>query len=152
MNQTGKFSSKVWLDFDMFEVNGKQVAKCKHCNKDFTWSSKSGTTHLKNHLERCQSKKIKNQERQLTTFEISNLITRDSDESNFMFDQERSHLDFAKMIIKHQFPLDMVEQEFFKIFLKNLQPMFEFPLNDILLFNIHRIYKDKKEKLQLYFD
>ncbi|MBA0760100.1 hypothetical protein Gotri_022880 [Gossypium trilobum] len=55
-----KFSSKVWLDFDMFEVNGKQVAKCKHCNKDFTWSSKSGTTHLKNHLERCQSKKRKN--------------------------------------------------------------------------------------------
>ncbi|TYJ44854.1 hypothetical protein E1A91_A02G013700v1 [Gossypium mustelinum] len=147
-----KYSSKVWLDFDKFEVNGKQVAKCKHCNKDFTGSSKSGTTHLKNHLERCQSKKIKNQERQLITSEIGDLITRDSDESNFTFDQERSRLDFAKMIIKHQSPLDMAEQEFFKIFMKNLQPMFEFQSKDILLSDIHRIYKEEKEKLQLYFD
>ncbi|KAH1095961.1 hypothetical protein J1N35_012882 [Gossypium stocksii] len=147
-----KYSSKVWLDFNKFEVNGKQVAKCKYCNKDFTGSSKSGTTHLKNHLERCQSKKIKNQERQLITSEIGDLITQDSDESNFTFDQERSRLDFAKMIIKHQSPLDMAEQEFFKIFVKNLRPMFEFPSKDILLSDIHHIYKEEKEKLQLYFD
>ncbi|XP_031272667.1 zinc finger BED domain-containing protein RICESLEEPER 1-like [Pistacia vera] len=50
-----KLKSKVWEDFTKYEdKNGKELAKCKHCKKDFVGSSKSGTTHLKNHLKSCQ--------------------------------------------------------------------------------------------------
>ena len=39
-----------------------------------------------------------------------------------MFDEERSGLDFVRMIIKNGYPLNMVEHEDFIIFVKNLQP------------------------------
>ncbi|XP_031277061.1 zinc finger BED domain-containing protein RICESLEEPER 1-like [Pistacia vera] len=49
-----KLKSKVWEDFKKYEgINGKEWAKCKHCKKDFVGSSKSGTTHLRNHLKSC---------------------------------------------------------------------------------------------------
>ncbi|KAL1180970.1 hypothetical protein V6Z11_A02G015000 [Gossypium hirsutum] len=65
--------------------------------------------------------------------------------------QERSRLNFVKMIIKHGYPLDMADQEFFKNFVKDMQPMFEFQSKDISSY-IRSIYKEEKEKLQLYFD
>ncbi|XP_065620835.1 uncharacterized protein LOC112011061 isoform X2 [Quercus suber] len=50
--------SKVWNDFERVEVNGERRALCKHCRKHFSGSSKSGTTHLKNHLLRCSTIKF----------------------------------------------------------------------------------------------
>ncbi|XP_031259536.1 zinc finger BED domain-containing protein RICESLEEPER 1-like [Pistacia vera] len=49
-----KRRSKVWEDFT-YSVgkDGKEWAQCKHCKKEFVGSSKSGTTHLKNHLKSC---------------------------------------------------------------------------------------------------
>ncbi|KAK9995820.1 hypothetical protein SO802_020506 [Lithocarpus litseifolius] len=47
--------SKVWNDFERVEDNGERRALCKHCRKHFSGSSKSGTTHLKNHLSRCSA-------------------------------------------------------------------------------------------------
>ncbi|KAH9754280.1 zinc finger BED domain-containing protein DAYSLEEPER [Citrus sinensis] len=35
------------------DADGNVKAECKHCKKMFDGSSKKGTTHLKNHLERC---------------------------------------------------------------------------------------------------
>ncbi|XP_031249022.1 zinc finger BED domain-containing protein RICESLEEPER 1-like [Pistacia vera] len=53
-----KLKSKVWEDFTKYEgIDKKEWAKCKHCKKDFVGSSKSGTTHLKNHLKSCSSSK-----------------------------------------------------------------------------------------------
>ncbi|KAB2045690.1 hypothetical protein ES319_D01G178500v1, partial [Gossypium barbadense] len=80
---------KVWVGFDKFEEDGKQVAKCKHFPKVLTRSSKNGTTHLKV----CPGKKNQNQENQ-------------------------SHLDVLKMDIIHQHPLDLAGQEAFKNFEK----------------------------------
>ncbi|KAJ0035390.1 hypothetical protein Pint_25829 [Pistacia integerrima] len=49
-----KRRSKVWEDFT-YSVgkDGKEWAQCNHCEKEFVGSSKSGTTHLKNHLKSC---------------------------------------------------------------------------------------------------
>ncbi|TYH88555.1 hypothetical protein ES332_D01G195100v1 [Gossypium tomentosum] len=99
----GKSWFKVWVGFDKFEEDGKQVAKCKHFPKVLTRSSKNGTTHLKV----CPGKKNQNQENQ-------------------------SHLDVLKMDIIHQHPLDLAGQEAFKNFVKGLQSMFEFQSIDKL--------------------
>ncbi|KAK8307874.1 hypothetical protein V6Z12_D02G015700 [Gossypium hirsutum] len=144
-NKQRKSWSKVWEDFDKFEEHGKQVAKCKHCLKVFTGSSKSGTTHLKNHSKVCPGKKKQNQESQL-------ILPVDTNERSSTFDQERSHLDLVKMVIRHQYPLDLAGQEAFKNFVEGLQPMYEFQSRDKLLSDIHRIYNEEREKLQLYFD
>ena len=50
-----RLKSEVWNDFKRVEVNGKHQAICNHCRKFFSGSSKSGTTHLKNHLSRCSA-------------------------------------------------------------------------------------------------
>ncbi|KHG18138.1 Putative AC transposase [Gossypium arboreum] len=144
-NKQRKSWSKVWVDFDKFEENGKQVAKCKHCPKVLTGSSKSGTTHLNNHSKVCPGKKKQNQETQ-------SILPVDTNERSSTFDQERSHLDLVKVVIKHQYPLDLAGQEAFKNFVKGLQPMYEFQSRDKLLSDIHRIYNEEREKLQLYFD
>ncbi|KAB2092200.1 hypothetical protein ES319_A02G013000v1 [Gossypium barbadense] len=144
-NKQRKSWSKVWVDFDKFEEDGKQVAKCKHCPKVLTGSSKSGTTHLNNHSKVCPGKKKQNQESQL-------ILPVDTNERSSTFDQERSHLDLVKMVIKHQYPLDLAGQEAFKNFVKGLQPMYEFQSRDKLLSDIHRIYNEERKKLQLYFD
>ncbi|KAH9727608.1 BED-type domain-containing protein [Citrus sinensis] len=34
-------------------IDGKVIAQCNHCKKTFDGSSKKGTTHLNNHLQRC---------------------------------------------------------------------------------------------------
>ncbi|PPD73133.1 hypothetical protein GOBAR_DD29942 [Gossypium barbadense] len=136
--------SKVWGHFDSFEEDEKQVAKCKHCPKVLTGSSKSGTTHLNNHSKVCPGKKKQNQESQL-------ILPVDTNEGSLRFDKKRSHMDLVKMMIKLQCPLDMAEQETFKNFVKGLQPMFEFQSKDILSYR-HRIYDEEKEKHQLYFD
>ncbi|XP_052882320.1 zinc finger BED domain-containing protein RICESLEEPER 2-like [Gossypium arboreum] len=119
-------TSEVWEHFDRLLVGGEQVAKCKHCSNVLTGESTSGSTHLKNHLNyRCSVMKKQN--------------------------QERSRLNFVKMIIKHRYPLDMADQEFFKNFVKDMQPMFEFESKDISSY-MRSIYMEEKEKLQLYFD
>ncbi|XVF29455.1 hypothetical protein REPUB_Repub15cG0122700 [Reevesia pubescens] len=134
-----RLRSEVWKDFIKLKVDGKEIARCSHCDKDFTGQSTSGTTHLKNHLKSCPSKK-------------SDSTNRDSNERNSIFDQEKSRLDFAKMIIKHQYPLNMADQEYFKNFVKNLQPLFEFQPQPTILTDIHRIYGEEKKKLQRHFD
>ncbi|TYG77876.1 hypothetical protein ES288_D02G011000v1 [Gossypium darwinii] len=118
-----RLTSAVWEHFDRLLVGGEQVAKCKHCSKVLTGSSNSGTTHLRNHLNACQKEQ----------------------------NQERSRLNFVKMIIKHRYPLDMADQEFFKNFVKDMQPMFEFESKDISSY-IRSVYREEKEKLQLYFN
>ncbi|XVF29458.1 hypothetical protein REPUB_Repub15cG0123000 [Reevesia pubescens] len=134
-----RLRSEVWKDFIKLKVDGKEIARCSHCDKDFTGQSTSGTTHLKNHLKSCPSKK-------------SDSTNRNSNERNSIFYQEKSRLDFAKMIIKHQYPLNMADQEYFKNFVKNLQPLFEFQPQPTILTDIHRIYGEEKKKLQRHFD
>ncbi|KAK8307869.1 hypothetical protein V6Z12_D02G015300 [Gossypium hirsutum] len=92
-NKQRKSWSKVWVDFDKFEEQGKQVAKCKHCLKVFTGSSKSGTTHLNNHSKVCPGKKKTKSRKPVDT-------------------SKRSHLDLVKMVIKHQYPLALPKFEF----------------------------------------
>ena len=50
--------SRVWDEFTKYkEENGMDRAVCSICGKEFDGSSKKGTTHLKNHLERCRAKR-----------------------------------------------------------------------------------------------
>ncbi|XVF68760.1 hypothetical protein PTKIN_Ptkin11bG0027100 [Pterospermum kingtungense] len=166
-------SSSVWHEFtEKQDGVGNIRAVCAHCGKDFDGSSKKGTTHLRNHLERCKLRAAKVIEQPTfpvgrrdsknesahegpSSFDppkIGDSTTRDTNERNSMFDQERSRLDFARMIIKHQYPLDMAEQEYFRTFLKNLQSGFEFQSREIILSYIDRIYVEEKEKLHRYFN
>ncbi|XP_052293235.1 uncharacterized protein LOC127901106 isoform X5 [Citrus sinensis] len=49
-----KKRSEVWDEMRKYrDADGKVKAECNHCKKEFDGSSLKGTTHLKNHLQRC---------------------------------------------------------------------------------------------------
>lgn len=63
------------------------------------------------------------------------------------FDQERSRLDLARMIILHGYPLSIVEHVGFKIFVKNLQPLFEIVPNSSIELSCIEIFGKEKQKV-----
>ncbi|KAE8691325.1 hypothetical protein F3Y22_tig00110890pilonHSYRG00878 [Hibiscus syriacus] len=63
------------------------------------------------------------------------------------FDQERSRLDLARMIILHGYPLAMVEHVGFKVFVKNLQPMFDVAPNNTIEVYCMEIYGKERQKV-----
>ncbi|KAG8487278.1 hypothetical protein CXB51_020584 [Gossypium anomalum] len=63
------------------------------------------------------------------------------------FDQERSRLDLARMIILHGYPLAMVEHVGFKVFVKNLQPLFDVVPNSTVELSCMEIYGKERQKV-----
>ncbi|XP_057967030.1 zinc finger BED domain-containing protein RICESLEEPER 1-like [Malania oleifera] len=63
------------------------------------------------------------------------------------FDQEQSRQDLVHMIILHGYPLAMVEHIGFKVFVKNLQPLFDFLPNGAIELDCMEIYEKQKQKL-----
>ncbi|GMH23017.1 hypothetical protein Nepgr_024860 [Nepenthes gracilis] len=63
------------------------------------------------------------------------------------FDQERSRLDLAHMIILHEYPLSMVDHNAFKVFVENLQPFFDITTNSVVEIDCIAIYDKQKQKV-----
>ena len=151
-SKKGKSTSAVWNHFkkETEDQNGMVWAKCQHCGKRFSGLSKDGTTHLKNHLNSSKCKR--SQKEMISSSETGSLENPTVTNGNFVFDEERSGLDLARMIIKNGYLLNMVEHEDFKIFVKNLQPTFKLPSQDTLKDKILRVNREEKEKLRKQFD
>ncbi|CAL5328080.1 unnamed protein product [Camellia sinensis] len=145
-----KLTSKVWDDFVKFKgPNGNDIARCKHCNREFVGESRKGTSHLKNHLSKtCPVLKGPNAPR------IASKAASESTPkaANFKFDQERSRMDFSRMVIKHNYPFNMVEHEFFEIFCNNLQPMFKLVSRNTVRADVLDVYEIEKAKLYQFLD
>ncbi|XP_031384245.1 zinc finger BED domain-containing protein RICESLEEPER 2-like [Punica granatum] len=54
MFNSSRLKSVVWNDFDRVKKGDNLMAICKHCKKRMSGSGTSGTSHLRNHLMRCQ--------------------------------------------------------------------------------------------------
>ena len=143
--------SEVWNHFkkDTDKI-GKVWAICEHCGNRFSGSSEDGTTHLRNHLNSLKCKE--SQKEKISSGETGGLGNPTVTNGNFVFDEERSGLDLVRMIIKNGYPLNMVEDEDFKIFVKNLQPTIKLPSQDTLNDKILCFYREEKEKLCKQFD
>ncbi|KAL4318912.1 hypothetical protein GQ457_18G011220 [Hibiscus cannabinus] len=63
------------------------------------------------------------------------------------FDQERSRLDLARMIILHGYPLTMVDHVGFNVFVRNLQPLFDVALNNAIEVSCMEIYGKERQKV-----
>ncbi|CAI0419139.1 unnamed protein product [Linum tenue] len=102
-------------------VDGKPKAECKYCKKRLVGDPSKGTTHLKNHYHRCPKVKrpgdIKQQLLQ------GNLNKEKFQLTLFNFSQENSRKGLAHAIIKHEYPLSIVEHEGFKSYSMSLNPL-----------------------------
>ncbi|KAK7294071.1 hypothetical protein RJT34_16954 [Clitoria ternatea] len=163
LNKRKRKKSIVWEYFAVKTVGaGCTRAYCKQCNKSFSYitdSKLSGTSHLKRHISMgiCQVLREKNQQSSYPKTggprDNGNPPKKRPRESpgfagnGISFDQERCSHDIAKMIILHDYPLNIVEQQGFIDFVRILQPQF----NPLCLKSIEAdcvaMYHKKKQNL-----
>ncbi|CAA2971570.1 zinc finger BED domain-containing RICESLEEPER 1-like [Olea europaea subsp. europaea] len=171
-----RLKSVVWNDFDRVKRGDTFVAICRHCKRVLSGSSTSGTSHLRNHLIRCRrrsnhdiSQLLTRGKKKESTLGLTN-VGYNQDQRNeivtvastnfeqghvdgtvytgsFSFDHRRSQLDLARMIMLHGYPLSMVEDVGFKMFVRNLQPLFDLVTIDKLEADCLEIYKKEKQKV-----
>ncbi|KAM0890210.1 hypothetical protein ACQ4PT_027191 [Festuca glaucescens] len=56
---TRRLTSDVWLEMSKKMVCGKPTAICNYCHKELTAGAKSGTSHLRDHLNICTQRMLK---------------------------------------------------------------------------------------------
>lgn len=140
-----KKTSKVWLDFTEYkDVNGNDKALCKHCKRSFVGDCKSGTSHLAQHIKRCNAKIYKDSgQKSIMTMKKSDGSTQIE---AFKFDQDRSRMDLARMVIKHNYPFNIVDHEFFEHFCKGLRPEFRLVTRNTVRSDIIKLHEEMKKK------
>ncbi|XP_010415663.1 PREDICTED: zinc finger BED domain-containing protein RICESLEEPER 2-like isoform X1 [Camelina sativa] len=171
--KSGRLKSVVWNDFDRVKKGETYVAICRHCKKRLSGSSASGTSHLRNHLIRCKRRIngngvaqyfVKGKKKEGRAVEISNERKKDEEQLSVVnvryehdddvvtgvcagLDQRRSRFDLARMIILHGYPLSMVEDVGFRMFIRNLQPLFDLVAFERVESDCMEIYAKEKHKM-----
>ncbi|KAM7480327.1 hypothetical protein LguiA_028540 [Lonicera macranthoides] len=164
-NKRRRKKSIVWEHFTIETVDaGCTRACCKQCKKSFayiTGSKLAGTSHLKRHIALgiCPVSRQKNQlspytpalktdgSASTTTIPPRKRYKTTPVLANFSFDQDRSTHDIAKMIILHEYPLDMVEHPGFVDFVRALQPQFNMVNVNTILGECVGVYLREKQSL-----
>lgn len=142
-----RLRSLVWNDFTKERTpDGNYVAICNHCKKQLSASSRSGTTHLKNHLATCLNTKVRKR-RKLVVRRL--VLKGDVTDGSYAstFDQDASRQDLARMIVLHGYPFSIVTHDGFKAFVKNLQPQFKMISDEAIKDDCMKIYEGWKIKL-----
>ncbi|CAL9131797.1 unnamed protein product [Musa textilis] len=155
--------SSVWEHFTIEEVSGGCTrACCKLCKQTFAYSSGSkiaGTSHLKRHIALGSCPKIKYQNKlALASVAKSDGDTPDPPKRRYrssgfssVFDQDQSYVNLAKMIIVHEYPLDMVEHPAFVAFVQSLQPQFKMVDVSTIEGEVLSLYQKEKQNLMQAF-
>lgn len=63
---------------------------------------------------------------------------------NHKYDQEKSRIDFARMVILHNYPFNMAEHEYFEIFFNGIQPMFKLVSRNTVRYDVFKVHKIEK--------
>ncbi|KAL0434751.1 UNVERIFIED_CONTAM: hypothetical protein Sradi_0183000 [Sesamum radiatum] len=118
-------------------VNNVMHAKCNYCEKLLSGNAAYGTTHLKKHLNNACSK-FKLERRSALGV---------SPRSEFKFDQVKSRKDLAIACIKHKYPFNIGNHEYFEIFLNGLNPNFKLPCRNTIRGDVSQVYEEEKVKV-----
>ncbi|KAK4492557.1 hypothetical protein RD792_003369 [Penstemon davidsonii] len=101
------------------------------------WDNNTGTSSLLRHIENsCPNFKL-----------LTSRGRRAKGLTEFKFDQMKSRKDFATAVIKHNYPFNMVEHKYFKVFLDGLNPNFDLHSRNTLRADVIEIYEEEKLKI-----
>jgi hypothetical protein len=119
-----KLKSDVWNDFDPVTIGGIAKARCKWCTKTLSVVGRNGTSHLRSHLNSCDSRNARKGLKQ-STLKLS--ATQDGSVlvEKYVFDQGVARKELALMICVHEYPLSIVDHVGFRRFYAALQPLFK---------------------------
>ena len=130
------FRSPIWKHFTHLVVNNEEKAQCNYCKKLFVGKSSYGTSHLKQHFDRCPRRKA-------AGGDIRQMILKIDSKGNVnsgAFNEKRGIEKLTKMIILHDYPLSMVEHRGFRDFTTTIQPLFKCPCRNTVKKHILNIY------------
>ncbi|KAJ7971888.1 zinc finger BED domain-containing protein RICESLEEPER 2-like [Quillaja saponaria] len=133
-SQKRKKTSDAWNHFQKKKIDGEYCAICNYCQKKLSGKSANGTNHLLRHVNSCPERKEANKEPNKT-----------EKQKEIPFDQEKSRMDLAKMIIVHGYPLSMVDYVGFRKFIHGLQPAFKMVSRNTVKADIMKIYDYEKD-------
>ncbi|KAL9268872.1 Zinc finger BED domain-containing protein [Drosera capensis] len=162
-----KKKSIVWEHFTIEPVaDGSRRAFCNVCRRSFSYSTGvkvSGTSHLKRHIAKgtC-AVMLEHEKNQLSPYmpKIEDTKTgagtdpppkkrsRSSSSPFNIFDLAKCRIEIARMVVMHEYPLNIVEHPGFLAFVQTLQPRF-FKINsDIVRNECVGTYLREKQYLQ----
>ncbi|KAL0288567.1 UNVERIFIED_CONTAM: putative AC transposase [Sesamum calycinum] len=75
-----------------------------------------------------------------------------SPRNEFKFDQVKSRKDLAIACIKHKYPFNIGEHEYFEIFLSGLNPDFKLPCRNTIRSDVIEVYEEEKVKIYKLLD
>lgn len=166
-NKQRRKKSIVWEYFTIETVGADCTrACCKQCKKSFayiTGSKLAGTSHLKRHivLGICPVSR-RNQEKNQSTPHLPGLkpngaaSVTDPRRKRYRttpvfpvlpFNQDIGNHELAKMIILHEYPLNIVEHHGFIDFVRTLQPKFNIASVDSIEMDCVGVYLSEKQRL-----
>ncbi|KAL4581550.1 hypothetical protein LXL04_006073 [Taraxacum kok-saghyz] len=142
-----RLTSVVWNHFKKAKIEGVDKAICNYCGKKLSGKSKNGTTHLRDHYNICMARKNK---------DIRQTILNPRQEKKdgpvslgtHTFDQNVSMSELAKMIVLHEYPINMVEHIGFRNFVNSVNPLFKHVSRTTIKSDIKRIYDIQKTKIK----
>ncbi|KAK4395691.1 putative AC transposase [Sesamum angolense] len=135
--------SVVWEHFTKVRgVNDVVHAKYNYCEKFLSGNAAYGTTHLKKHLNNaCPKFKLECR---------SGLGV--SSRSEFKFDQVKIRKDLEIAYIKHKYPFNISDHEYFEIFFNGLNPNFKLPYRNTIRGDVIQVYEEEKVKVYKLLD
>lgn len=143
--------SKVCNDFSRYtDANGIKKATCNHRKKSFMGDSTSGISHLASHLKRYTAKIYKDNGKK-TNFAVKNSEGKAKVES-FKFDQYKSRMDLGIMVVKHNYPFNIIEHEYFEYFFNGMNLDYKLPSRNTVRADIIKIHGEMKEKIYEMLD
>ncbi|KMZ65015.1 HAT family dimerization domain-containing protein [Zostera marina] len=159
-----KKKSFVWDYFTVENVSEDcSRACCNQCKQSYAYSTGNkiaGTSHLKRHILMgiCPKIREENQQRALisgssvgASIDPPKRRYRSSAIYSHPFDQDNSCINLAKMIIMHEYPLNMVEHSSFATFSQGLQPKFKMPDLDAIETEVMAIHHKEKQNISILF-
>lgn len=161
--------SLVWEHFTIETINAECTkARCMQCKKSFAYISGAklaGTSHLKRHISLgiCPAGRTNENAGQIIPYtplpsvnSTQDVIVNDlprkrqrntSGSTSVSFYQDRCRHDIAKMIIMHEYPLNVVECSAFMNCVNALQPQFPAVPLDVIEQDCVRLYRREKQNL-----
>nr|GEX89691.1 hypothetical protein [Tanacetum cinerariifolium] len=133
-----------------FDNNEKPRAKCNYCGAVYSGDTKSGTSTLWGHLNKCESNPTNsstvqthlafNTMRVVETGEMKHTLQA------WKFDQQKCRNATAEMIIIDELPLKFVENEGFRRYMKMCQPALV-PSRSTITRDCYQLYLEAAKKI-----
>ncbi|KAL8126002.1 hypothetical protein AgCh_013336 [Apium graveolens] len=145
-------TSAVWEHFNRITSETKEGTRkidviCKYCHAPFIGASKDGTTHLKNHAEKCRMRIVKVPVSQKLLGKQINSQDSQPKLGVHKFDQAIERDLYAKMVVKHDLPFLMAEYEYFRLWISYVMPSYKHRSRNTVKSDLVSVYTAEKERI-----